>query len=307
MLARLRSFLLKIPVLVAVALVAAWFLFAWFGFEPLVKWAAPKFIADKSRHQLSIAEARFDPFALSVSVKGLKLAEPDGKPLLAFDELFVDFEAASLFQWAWTFDAIHLSGPRARVELLADGRLNWSALIEAFKDEEEKPDKPLPRLLIHRIVLEKGRVDVADRKVDFETALSPLALNLSHLSTLPEDKGAHTLAATTEIGARVRWKGDLTLNPVLASGELAVDSLPLAKAWPYLEARLNMAPPEGVAALGLKYRVGWADKKLSLNVDDLGLAVDKLALRGAQAAAPAVTMERVALSGGRFDLGKRSL
>jgi hypothetical protein len=107
-----------------------------------VKWAAPKFIADKSRHSLSIAETRFDPFALSLSVKGLKLAEPDGKPLLAFDELFVDFEAASLFKWAWTFDAIRLTGPRARVELLADGRLNWSALIEAFKDEEEKPDSP---------------------------------------------------------------------------------------------------------------------------------------------------------------------
>ncbi|KAF0103666.1 MAG: hypothetical protein FD187_934 [bacterium] len=307
MLARLRSFLLKIPVLVALALVAAWFLFAWFGFDPLVKWAAPKFIADKSRHQLSIAEARFDPFALSVSVKGLKLAEPDGKPLLAFDDLFVDFEAASLFKWAWTFDAIRLTGPRARMELLADGRLNWSGLIEAFKDEEEKPEKPLPRLLIRRIVLERGWVDVADRKVDFETSLSPLALTLTDLSTLPEDKGAHTLAATTEIGARVRWKGDVTLKPVLATGELAVDSLPLAKAWPYLEARLNMAPPEGVAALGLKYKVGWADKKLSLNVDDLSLAVDRLALRGAPAAAPAVTLERLALSGGRFDLGRRSL
>ncbi|MBK9326193.1 MAG: DUF748 domain-containing protein [Hydrogenophilales bacterium] len=303
----LGKILVKTPARIVLGLVAFYFLFAWFGFEPLVKWAAPKFIADKSRHSLSIAETRFDPFALSVSVKGLKLAEPDGKPLLAFDELFVDFEAASLFKWAWTFDAIRLTGPRARVELLADGGLNWSALIEAFKDEEEKPEKPLPRLLIHRIVLEKGRVDVADRKVDFETALSPLALTLTHLSTLPEDKGAHTLAATTEIGARVRWKGDLSLNPVLATGELAVDSLPLAKAWPYLEARLNMAPPEGVAALGLKYRVGWANKKLSLNVDDLGLAVDKLALRGAQAEAPAVTLERVALSGGRFDLGRRSL
>ncbi len=303
----LAKVLVKTPAKIVLGLIAAYFLFAWFGFEPLVKWAAPKFIADKSRHSLSIAETRFDPFALSLSVKGLKLAEPNGKPLLAFDELFVDFEAASLFKWAWTFDAIRLTGPRARVELLADGRLNWSALIEAFKDEEEKPDSPLPRLLIHRIVLEKGRVDVADRKVDFETALSPLALTLTHLSTLPEDKGAHTLAATTEIGARVRWKGDLSLNPVLASGELAVDSLPLAKAWPYLEARLNMAPPEGVAALGLKYKVGWANKKLSLNVDDLGLAVDKLALRGARAAAPAVTLERVALSGGRFDLGRRSL
>jgi hypothetical protein len=311
MFARLRAFLaallVKTPARIVLGLVAFYFLFAWFGFEPLVKWAAPKFIADKSRHALSIAEARFDPFALSVSVKGLKLAEPDGKPLLAFDELFVDFEAASLFKWAYTFDAIRLSGPRARVELRPDGRLNWSALIESFKDEEEEPEKPLPRLLIRRIALEKGRVDLADRKVDFETSLNPLSLTLTELSTLPEDKGAYTLATTTDLGARVRWKGQLTLKPVLATGELAVDGLPLPKLWPYLESKLRMAPPEGVAALGLKYRVGWADKKLSLNLDELGLSVQGLALRGSRDAAPAVALERIALTGGRFDLGKRSL
>lgn len=311
MLARLRSFLatllVKTPVRIVLGLVAFYFLFAWFGFEPLVKWAAPKYIADKSKHSLAIAGARFDPIALSVSVKGLKLAEPGGKPLLDFDELFVDFEAASLFKWAYTFDAIRLVAPRARVELLPDGRLNWSALIEALKDKEEEPEKPLPRLLIRRIVLEKGRVDVADRKVDFEAALNPLSLTLTHLSTLPEDKGAYTLAATTDVGARVRWKGELTLKPVRATGELAVDGLQLARAWPYLEAKLNMAPPEGVAALGFKYRVGWADKKLSLNVDDLGLTLEKLALRGDRDAPPAVALDRMALSGGRFDLGKRSL
>jgi len=303
----LGKLLVKTPAKIILGLVAFYFLFAWFGFEPLVKWAAPKYIADKSKHSLAIAEARFDPLALSVSVKGLKLAEPNGKPLLAFDELFVDFEAASLFKWAWTFDSVRLTAPHARVELLADGRLNWSALIEALKDKEEEPDKPLPRLLIHRIVLERGRVEVVDRKVDFEAALNPLSLTLTHLSTLPEDKGAYTLAATTDVGARVRWKGEVTLKPVRAVGELAVDGLQLARAWPYLEAKLNMAPPEGVAALGFKYRVGWADKKLSLNVDDLGLTLEKLALRGDGDALPAVAVDRLALGGGRFDLGKRSL
>ena len=307
MLGLLGKLLVKTPAKILLGLVAFYFLFAWFGFEPLVKWAAPKYIADKSKHSLAIAEARFDPLALSVSVKGLKLAEPSGKPLLAFDELFVDFEAASLFKWAYTFDTIRLAGPQARVELLADGRLNWSALIEALKDKEEEPDKPLPRLLIRRIVLEKGRVDVADRKVDFEAALNPLSLTLTRLSTLPEDKGAYTLAATTDVGARVRWKGEVTLKPVRAIGELAVDGVQLARAWPYLEAKLNMAPPEGVAALGFKYRVAWADKKLSLNVDDLGLTLEKLALRSDGDAPPVVAVDRLALNGGRLDLGKRSL
>ena len=65
----LGKILVKTPARIVLGLVAFYFLFAWFGFEPLVKWAAPKFIADKSRHSLSIAETRFDPFALSVSVQ----------------------------------------------------------------------------------------------------------------------------------------------------------------------------------------------------------------------------------------------
>jgi hypothetical protein len=303
----LAKVLVKTPAKIALGLVLFYFLFAWFGFEPLVKWAAPKYIADKSKHSLSIAQARFDPLNLSVSVKGLKLAEPDGKPLLAFGELFVDFEAASLFKWAYTFETIRLTAPDARLELRPDGSLNWTALIESLKSKEDEPDKPLPRLLIRRAVLEKGRVGVADRKVGFETALNPLDLSLTELSTLPDDKGAYTLAATTQPGARIRWKGDVTLKPIQATGELSVDQVTLAKLWPYLQGKLHMAPPEGKAALALAYRVGYADKKLSLALDKLGLNLEGLVLKGEKAAEPAVTLDHLVLSGGRFDLDKRQL
>ena len=304
---RLRSLLLKTPIKIAIGLVAAWFLFAWFGFEPLLKWAAPKYIADKSRHTLSLQAARFDPLRLSIDLKGLKLAEPDGKPLLAFDELFVDFAAASLFNWAYTFDTIRLVAPNAHVELRADGSLNWTALIEALKSKDEEEDKPLPRLLIRQIALEKGRVEFADRRVSFETALIPLDLTLNDLSTLPDDKGSYTLAASTRLGARIRWKGGVTLTPLAASGELGIDKVTLANYWPYLAGKLNTAPPAGIAGLTLNYRMSYADKRLSLLLDRLGLNLEGLALRGDKAARDAITLDHVVLSGGRFDLEKRQL
>jgi hypothetical protein len=306
---RLPSLLLKTPVKIVLSLVAAYFLFAWFGFEPLLKWAAPKYIADKSRHTLSLQSAKFDPLALSVDLKGLKLAEPDGKPLLAFAELFVDFAADSLFKWAYTFDSIRLVAPNARLELRRDGSLNWSALIEALKSKDEEEDKPLPRLLIRRIALEKGRVELVDRKVagGFATTLNPLDLTLRDLSTLPDDKDSYALAATTQSGARIRMKGDVTLNPYGASGELGIDRVTLARFWPYVAGKLNLAPPAGSAALTLNYRVAYADKRLSLLLDKLGLNLEGLALRGKGAAQDAIALDRVALSGGRFDLEKRQL
>jgi len=303
-LALLRTVFLKTPVIIVTSLLAVYFLFAWLGFEPLVKWAAPKFIADKSQHRLQIDAARFDPIALSVSLQGLKLNEPDGKPLLTFDALFVDFDATSLFKWAYSFDEIRLTAPDAQLELRADGSLNWSALIEAFKSEEEEEEKPLPRLLVSRVVLEQGRLAVFDRKVGFETALNPLDLNLSDLSTLPDDKGAYALAAT-QLGARIRWKGDFSLNPVKASGDLAIDQLALARLWPYLHGKLAMAAPAGLAALTLNYQAGYADKKLSLALNTSGFRLDGLAFKGLQASQPAIKLDSVVLSGGHFDLEKR--
>lgn len=302
----MRTLLLKTPAKIVAGLLAAYFLFAWFGFEPLLKWAAPKYIADKSRHKLQIDAARFDPFALSLSIKGLKLADPNGKPLLAFNEFFVDFDASSLFKWAYVFDQIRLSGPDAQLELLADGSLNWTPLIEALKSEEEEEDKPLPRLLVRHIALEKGRVAVADRKVGFETALNPLDLTLRDISTLPDDKGAYTLAATLQSGARIQWKGQIGLQPMLATGELAVDQVQLAKYWPYVKDKLAVVAPEGVADLALNYRAAYADKKFSLRIDKLGFNLIGLTLQGLHAREPAVRLERFSLSDGLFDLEKRA-
>lgn len=307
MLARLRILLLKTPIKIALGLVAAYFLFAWFGFEPLLKWAAPKYIADKSRHTLSLDAAKFDPLRLSLELKGLKLTEPDGKPLLAFDELFVDFAAASLFNRAWTFDDIRLLAPDARVELRADGGLNWRALIEALKSKEEDTDDPPPRLLIRRIALERGQLAFVDQRVGYETTLVPLDLTLTDLSTLPDDKGAYTLAATTRMGARLRWKGDMTLQPVAASGVIGVENLAPARFWPYLDAKLNMAPPAGTAALSMNYHLAYADKRLSLLLDKIDLSLDGLGLRGRGATQDTLALDKLTLSGGHFDLEKRQL
>ncbi len=99
----------------------------------------------------------------------------------------------------------------------------------------------------------------------------------------------------------------MTLNPILATGELAIDQMSLDRYWPYLQGKLRMAPPQGKAALTLSYRAGYADKKVSLLLDKLGLTLEGLALRGEQARESAVTLDRLALSGGRFDLDKRQL
>ena len=115
-------------------------------------------------------------------------------------------------------------------------------------------------------------------------------LALDNLSTLPEDRGAYSLSAKAAIGATVRWKGDLSLNPVTASGELAVNDVFLARLWPYFKSTLNMAPPEGTVATSLVYRASYANRHVDLQLDKVDASISQLALRGTQDAAPPVAV-----------------
>ena len=308
MFARLRPFLFKIPVLVVLGLIVAWLLFGWLAFGPLAQWGAGKYVADKTGHHLSLDRPEFNPLTLELTVRNLRLTEPDGQLLAGFKELYVDFEASSLVRFAWIFERIRLTGPEGRVALLPGYRLNWSAFIEAFDDEEEKPDQELPRLLVRHFELRDGRADFADRTVApvFETGLWPLDLSLDELSTLPDDKGTYQVAARTALGARLRWQGDLVLKPVALSGAFALEGVPLAQLAPYLKGRVAIAAPEGTAGFSTRYRIGYDQKHFSLGLDQFGARIDGLRLRGEQADQPALSLDRLALSGGRFDLDRRS-
>jgi uncharacterized protein involved in outer membrane biogenesis len=307
MLAVLRRIFLGLPGVIASGLVLAYLLFAWFAFEPLAKWITPKIVADKSQHVLTMERARFDPLRLTLHVEGLKLSEPGGKPLFAFADLLVDFQVASLFRRAYTFREVRLSAPDAQLEIRRDGSLNWAALIDAFAGHDQTkpaPDAAPTRVLIEHAALRGGRLTFEDNRAGaaFKTVAEPLDLELRDVSTLPDDTGTHAVSARTSIGAQVRWKGVIGLNPLVASGDVVIEDLQLARIWPLLRSPLQMAAPEGQLALSFSYHASRQHEQLSLQVDKLNAALQALALRGSDERDPALVVDKMSFSGGRVDL-----
>ncbi|MET0518987.1 MAG: DUF748 domain-containing protein [Burkholderiaceae bacterium] len=314
MAARLRRLLLSLPVLIAAGLLLGYLLLAWFAFEPLLKWGAPRYLAEHGGYRLSLDRARFNPFTLSVELRGLGLNEPAGKPLLAVQRLFVDFNSWGVFRRAYAFDALQIERPVVHVELLADGQLNWLRFADALSagqpaEPAPPPERQMTRLLLRQLAVDKARVEFIDRTVagGFQVQFDPLEFRLDELSTLPEDKGAYSLLAHTAIGADLQWRGSLALNPLAASGELAISKLALGKLWPYLQSHLNTAPPAGEAQLSLRYQASYEKQRLQLLMDQVEARVDGLALRGKKDAQPALALGRLSLRGGRLDLAKREL
>src|SRR5689334_25219966 len=98
------------PVIIAL-LVGLYALAGFFG----VPWAGRSIGTDqvaKLGRQLSIGEIRFNPFTFEATITGLRLAEADGAPLVAFDALYLDAMAwQSIVQRGVVLGAIRLTAP----------------------------------------------------------------------------------------------------------------------------------------------------------------------------------------------------
>ncbi|MFA6442552.1 MAG: DUF748 domain-containing protein, partial [Sterolibacterium sp.] len=290
-----------------VGIVVAYLLLAWLALPHILQSQAESYIAAKTGHRLTLDRPEFNPFELSLRIANLKLVEPDGKQLMALKELLVDVSAASIFRRALVFDNIRLDVPEATVVVLANRKLNWSPLIEALKGTDEKSDAALPRLDIQRFALAGGQIDIADQRAAFATRIQPLDLELSEISTLPDDKGSYRLSARTAFGARVHWQGEATLNPIAVAGSLGVDNLDLTSLAPYFKDWLPMGPPAGSARMSTDYRLAYAAGRLDLVLDKLTAKLAGVRLKSGTPVAAEIAIDTVDAAAGHFDLGRNIL
>lgn len=303
------------PYLIGFAAVfCAYLLLGWLVLPGILQSQAEKYISARSGHQLTMDRPSFNPLLLDLRIKHLRLNEPDGKSLLSFNDLLVDFSPASVFRLAYVFNEIHLDELKASVEVLPQDRFNWSALIEALQSkeqaspEEQKPTK-LPRLLIRKFSLSEGRLDLADRRttLDRSASLVPLDIELTDLSTLPNKEGKYELTAKTNFGTGIDWDGQVTLNPLSVAGEIHINELPLGELAAFTSLPPTLASPEGMATLSTRYQAGMMANAFDVRLDGLSVGVDGFRIQGSADSSASLALDRINVKGGRFDLIDRRI
>jgi uncharacterized protein involved in outer membrane biogenesis len=232
--------------------------------------------------EATVSRVRFNPFALSAVIEGLDLKDRDNGALLHIDRLSADFEASGIFRRAWRFREIVIAGPHVVARIAADGRLSVADLFERKEEAPAKPPTALPRLIVDRFRVQGGAAEFVDesRTPRFVEAVSPLDLELHGLTTIPDVSGDHSITLGLEQGARIRWSGRQTVEPLRFEGQVAIDDIRLPRLWNYLDAAIPLEMREGRADLSCSYdlRKG-ADGGFSVAVKDARLAVRELAIR----------------------------
>ena len=296
------------------AIILGYLLFGWLALPAILQSQAEKFVAGKAGHRLSMDRPQFNPLTLALTLDNVRLAGPDDQPLLSFRQLLVDVSVSSLFRRAYVFDAIQLDDAHVTLVQISDDRLNWSAFIDALagppapaEDKAAPPAGP-PRLLVSRLAINGSHIDVADqtRRPPLTTQVDPIDLELTDLSTLPNDRGPYQLSARTAFGAHLRWQGELGLKPLSLSGHITVDDIALDQL-PATIKPAALGTIAGRAALAADYRVVEAGERVDVQLSGIGLRLDRLALQLADAALPFLTIEHIEAADGSVDLARRSV
>ena len=296
-------------------LVAGLLVYTVFGFlvlPAIVKWQLRKQLPSITHRQATVRQVLANPFALSLTVRGLELAEPDGSPFASWDEFHVNFELSSLFRWAWTFKEIRLVKPFGEIIIFKDGRLNLANLSDAPTNApppvEEKKGS-VPRINIFSLQITNGFVAFEDRtrRTTFRTEYRPINLNLTGFTTRPGEEAPYSFHAESDAGRSLTWSGDLSFQPISSKGTFEVNGVNFSRYQPYLDDLTRAQLTNGLADVQLAYRLEVATNGFDLVVSNGVVRAEKLQLLDPQTGEMVVSVEGLTAQDAGFDFRKRDV
>jgi uncharacterized protein involved in outer membrane biogenesis len=280
-------------------------LYAGLGF-----WVAPKIIrsqvttqvAEKYHRTAAIGEVKLNPFTFRLEAHDFQLPDADGKPMIGFDALTVDFSPASIWRGGLAFNEISVIAPKVRLVRRADGRLNIQDLIPPKKDE------PAKKVMIDHLEVRGGRAEVVDlaRREPLTKTFSPIGFTLKDFSTV-SGGGAYVLNALSERGEGLAWRGSLGLNPLASRGAFAISRVQVRPLWEIAREAVPFEVTGGALDLSGSYDFAMKGEALKLGVDIDDVKLSGTGLRAAGADADWIVLPQVTASKIHVDVPKQAV
>ena len=162
---------------------------AYLAVPPVARHYAQKLLGETLGREVVVERVLINPFRLTAEVGGLRIMEADGSAeALGFESLRANLELESLLRKGIVLHELALDKPRVHVALEAEGRHNWTDVLEriaALGGEEPAEDTPPTLFSIGNIRISDGLVRVDDRVRGITHELSELGVGVPFVSNLP--------------------------------------------------------------------------------------------------------------------------
>lgn len=302
-------------------------LFGYFALPVIIKSQAEKLISEKLNRQTTIGQVEVSPYAMRVTLRDVKMMEPEGDVKFAgFEALTVNVSYKSLLRFAPVVEQLQLSAPYVHLVRKDATRYNIDDIIALINSQPPSPEPA--RFSVFNIQIDKGHIEFDDRPANTVHQVTDLKLGVPFISSLHSqiDIFVEPLLSANVNDTPLLIKGKTLpfADPVQAVVDLNLDNLDLTTYLKYIpgtphfkvpSARLDMhlvanfhQPKNQAPALLLSGDIKL--KSLQLN-DEANKSIIKLpeltvTLKDAQLLSKRIEVAKLAINGIEADITRNA-
>ncbi|MCE1228946.1 MAG: DUF748 domain-containing protein [Firmicutes bacterium] len=278
---------------------------------PLLKRKLPQILGQKLGREVRLQKVRINPFALSATLEGFRILEPNGEDFLALERLYINANVSSLLGRTLSLEALELDRPSGRLVLEKGGRLNISDILDRLNAEAPAPEPQKTAMALHlaHLKVRGASFHFMDRSLSkpFATTIGPLSLDLEDFHTEAGQQTPYRLKGRTESGETFAWNGQFSLEPLASEGTLELSGVLLPKYSPYYRDQVAFELRRGLASLQVAYEFQWSEQKHVLKLKEGSLDLDQLQLAEERQTASVLDLPKLEARGFQGDLLARKV
>lgn len=278
---------------------------------PLLNWGVGAGYQQQTGRSLESSLITFNPFTFSINARDIADHNSDGSLLWSVAQVQVNLSPLqSLFQLAPVLDEINIDGFKLHPHLLAEGRWNFTDIIQhqstraaktpTPEPTQEKSDGELPAVIINKIrvaITELQYTDSSQQEI-FATRLDNILFELQDFSTLADEGQIYSLSAIVPDAGELAWKGTLSVKAGQSQGELELKNINLLPVWQYLKSSVNFTLQSALLNANGQYQAQWKDAfNWSITKGRIALSKGKLRSGKADARNAEITLGDLTLNG----------
>jgi len=247
-----RSRRTRRTLVIVLAVLVLFGLLGFFAAPPILRGQIEKRASAALSRPVTLGEVHFNPFTLRLQLDRLHIGGRDGQAAFVdVDEAVINASWTSLFRMAPVLDALRLDRPQLHLTRSADGRFNFSDLIDRYAAKPGAPPSPPARFALANIQVHNGDLRFDDQPTRAGHHVDQIEVGIPFLANLPSDTDIYVqpLLAMRVDGSPLRIDGQT--KPFADSRESTMhfqfDRLDLPRYLAYVPpAALPVAIPKGL-------------------------------------------------------------
>jgi hypothetical protein len=266
------------------------------------------------KRPVAIAGVKVNPYALSLSVRGLAVNEKNGAPFAGFDEFYARLKFSSFFRHGWAVEEIYLTHPFAQVLRGKDGKLNLDDIVAALNQPSPAPSAKSANSTLPLVMIDSLHIDNADVSLEdlapptpVKSKLLPVHLHLDHLSTDPKARNPYTFTAKSDAGETFQGDGKFSLEPLQVSGDFQITALDLKKYSPYLAPFALADITDGKLDVAAHYEASLSTNGPDVSLTNGTVQVSSLSVKSSNPSETVLTVSSLSVKLVQASLGKKLL